>query len=146
MTSTASSTHKDLIPGDAQRNAAPDDDPPCSLLAKGFGYLAVLQLVDKSNDHTDKDLHTAQRQRAQHDEDDIIDRGKQRLPEPRKGAFRVDDLQHLRDEIPEEAAGKGAHEEGGNTAQPQQRKEIMSAAGGLLLFSTMSDANIIRRP
>ena len=74
------------------------------------------QLVDKTDDHTDKDLHTAQGERPQHYHDDIIDGGEKRLPEPCKGTLRIEELNKLRDKISEKAAGHGAQNKGGNSA------------------------------
>ena len=76
----------------------------------------MLQLVDKADDHTDKNLHTAQGERPQHYHDDIIDGREKRLPEPGEGAFRVNDFEHLRDKISEKAAGQCTHKESRDAA------------------------------
>ena len=102
-------------------------DPPGDLLKEGVQHLAGPELADEADGHASDNLHQTQGHGAHQNHQRIVQRREQR----RQGKIPAgSDLHHLRQEVPEKAAGDGPHNKGGDAAQLHQAHHVAHGALG----------------
>ena len=129
---TAEVQHRRSFFEHCQRNTE-EYDPPGDLFKKGVEEFFPLALFDQADGHARDDLHKAQRHRTDQDHRQIVERIKELGQcKDRSGA---DDGDKLREKVTEKAARHCTHDEGAETAEPQQAEQLSARPLGPVLFA-----------